>query len=209
MRATLSHINFIFDISRSPICKQHCSYWATQASPGALAVFHKCLMWLWCIVWPKTRKLSNTCQRGRFQVSAVIPPPAEPGRVPGLAKLRIWTPNNTIWGQPSRTQTQNQLPWTCDAELSAEDQPRSQMEESERLGGLNSWRCYTKMSFPRPTAVYLKAREQTNGLCWMNEFLNGRKQTDYDTMQCETDAPCHWLVGWRVEVHMQRSETWC
>lgn len=109
-------INFISDISWSPTCKQHCSFWATylstRASPGALAVFHKCLMWLWCIVWPKTRKLAspaNTCQRGRFQVNAVLPPPAEPGRVPGLAKLGIWTPNNAIWGQPSRTQTQKPI----------------------------------------------------------------------------------------------------
>lgn len=53
----------------------------------------------------------------------------------------------------------------------------------ERLGGLNPWRCYTKTSFPRPTAVYLKAREQTNGLCSMNEFLNGRKHKGIMT-QC-------------------------
>lgn len=157
----------------------------TRASP-VVAVFRKCLMWLRWIVWPKQgsqQAQEKHLPRGCFQVDAVLPPPAEPGRMPGLAKLGIRTSNNAIWGQPLRTSMQK--PFTMNSRCRVKRWRSTVFPDGgrERLGVLNPWRCYTKTSFPRPTAVYLKAREQTNGLCSMNEFLNGRKHKGIMT-QC-------------------------
>ncbi len=152
-------------------------------------------MWLRWIVWPKQgsqQAREKHLPRGCFQVDAVLPPPAEPGKMPGLAKLGIRTSNNAIWGQPLRTSTQKPFAMSSRCRLKHWRSTVFPDGGRERLWGLNPWRCYTKTSFPRPTAVYLKAREQTNGLCSMNEFLNGRKHKGIMT-QCGVGMS---LVGW-------------